>query len=107
MNTRLINEAKSVLESDNIGTIASLTERLEANNAELDKLNELIEKHITDEEFATEFEAVVRYQDAARGTLGELKARQALLRLSQPSITAPLAIVRHSATGSYAPCSAT
>ncbi|KAL1467704.1 hypothetical protein MTO96_041994 [Rhipicephalus appendiculatus] len=65
INTRLINEAKSVLESDNIGTIASLTERLEANNVELDKWNEMIEEHITDEEFTAELEAVMRYQDAA------------------------------------------
>lgn len=43
MNTRFVSEAKSVLESDNIGSIASLVERLEANNTELDKLNELIE----------------------------------------------------------------
>lgn len=78
MNTSLNNEAKSTLESD-ITTVVSLTEMLEANNAELDKLNEMIEEYFTDEKF----EAVVRYQDSARGPLGELKAREALLRLDQ------------------------
>lgn len=82
MNTSLNNEAKSTLES-NITTVVSLTEMLEANNAELDKLNEMIEEYFTDEKFAAEFEAVVRYQDAARGPLGELKAREALLILDQ------------------------
>ncbi|KAH7936260.1 hypothetical protein HPB52_021152 [Rhipicephalus sanguineus] len=64
---------KSVLKRDDIGTIGSLTDRLETNNAELDKLNEIIDEHITDKEFAAEFEAVMRYQDAARGTIGEFK----------------------------------
>lgn len=80
MNTRLINEAKTALDSAEIGAIASLTERLEANNTELERLNAMIEEYVTDEEFAAEFETIIKYQDAARGMLSELKARQEILR---------------------------
>ncbi|KAH6924569.1 hypothetical protein HPB50_019607 [Hyalomma asiaticum] len=56
LNTRLINEAKDVLDSAEFGAIVSLTERLEPNNSELYKLNAMIEEYVTDEEFAAEFE---------------------------------------------------
>lgn len=82
MNTRLTNEATSTLENDKVVTITSQTERLEAHYAELDKLSEMIHENITDEEFAAEFEVVMRYQDVATRTLGESKARQALLQLN-------------------------
>lgn len=37
-NTRLINEAKAVLDTADIGELASLRERLQANNDELERL---------------------------------------------------------------------
>ncbi|KAH6924900.1 hypothetical protein HPB50_025915 [Hyalomma asiaticum] len=41
-NPRINNEAKSALDIAKSGAGASLIERLEANNAELDKLNDMI-----------------------------------------------------------------
>lgn len=93
LNTLLINEAKDVMDSADFGARVSLTERLEANNSELDRLNAMIEEYVTDEEFTAEFEMIIKYQDAARGMLGELKARQEILRHSQSSsVTAPMTV---------------
>ncbi|KAH6921341.1 hypothetical protein HPB50_027684 [Hyalomma asiaticum] len=60
LNTRLINEPKSILDSAEIVAIASMTQRLGAHNADLDKLNDMIENYTTGEEFAAEFETVVQ-----------------------------------------------
>lgn len=84
-NTRLINEARSVLDTADIGTLASLRERLQANNDELEKLNVLFEEHIKDEEFTAEMEAVLKYEDAAKGMLAQLKSRESMLQASQVS----------------------
>ncbi|XP_077541228.1 uncharacterized protein LOC144153458 [Haemaphysalis longicornis] len=67
-NTRLINEAKAVLDTADIGELASLRERLQANNDELERLNVLFEEHLKDEEVAAEMEAVLKYEDAAKAS---------------------------------------
>ncbi|KAL1481121.1 hypothetical protein MTO96_050446 [Rhipicephalus appendiculatus] len=87
MNTRLINEAKAVMESADSAKIVSLIERLQGNNADLDKINAELEELIPEDEFATEFEAVLTYQDAALGMLGQLKAREWQFRQKQCSTT--------------------
>ncbi|KAH7939583.1 hypothetical protein HPB52_014209 [Rhipicephalus sanguineus] len=87
MNTRLINEAKAVMESADSAKISSLIERLQGNNADLIKVNAELEELIPEDEFATEFEAVLTYQDAALEMLGQLKAREWQLRQNPCSTT--------------------
>lgn len=90
-NTRIINEAKTVLDTADVQTLGSLIERLQSNNDELSKLNAELEDAIPDEEFAAEFEGMMRYEDAAKGMLGQLKAKEKLLWSGSrlPGSTAP------------------
>ncbi|KAK8769465.1 hypothetical protein V5799_014069 [Amblyomma americanum] len=89
-NTKLINEAKADLGTTEIGTLCSLIERLTANKNELLRLNAELEDSVADEDFASEFERVMRYEDAARGKLGQLKAKEAeLLRAPRLLATQP------------------
>ncbi|XP_077523492.1 uncharacterized protein LOC144134453 [Amblyomma americanum] len=99
-NTKLINEAKAALGATDIGTLCSLIERLAANNDELLKLNAELEDSVADEDFASEFETVMRYEDAARGMLGQLKAKEAeLLRAPRLLATQPAEPQRGSQQG--------
>ncbi|KAH8039277.1 hypothetical protein HPB51_005523 [Rhipicephalus microplus] len=59
--------------------------RLQVNNKELLKLNAELEQSIPDEEFAAEINEVIKYDDAARGMLGRLKARKLALRRGRAS----------------------
>ncbi|XP_075732109.1 uncharacterized protein LOC142774856 [Rhipicephalus microplus] len=80
MNVRLINEAEVVMESADSAKISSLIERLQGNNADLDNVNTKLEELIPEDEFATQFEAVLTYQDAALEMMGQLKAWEWQLR---------------------------
>lgn len=94
-NTRIINEARTALDTADVETLGSLIERLQSNNDELSKLNAELEDAIPDEEFAAEFEAMMRYEDAAKGMLGQLKAKEKSLRSGTrlPESTAPATAV--------------
>ncbi|KAK8782766.1 hypothetical protein V5799_015891 [Amblyomma americanum] len=89
-NAKLINEAKAALGTTDIGTQCSLIETLGANNDELLKINAQLEDSVSDEDFAYEIETVLRYEDATRGMLGQLKANEAeLLRAPRVLATQP------------------
>ncbi|KAH8009879.1 hypothetical protein HPB51_021677 [Rhipicephalus microplus] len=87
MNTRLINEAKVMMESAYSEKITSLIEWLQGNNSDLDKVKAELEELIPKDEFATECEAVLTYQDAVLEMPGQLKAREWQLRQTYCSTT--------------------
>ncbi|XP_037521048.1 uncharacterized protein LOC119397701 [Rhipicephalus sanguineus] len=84
-STRLLEEAKAALDTTDIGVLCSVIDRLQVNNEELLKLNAELEQSIADEEFAAEINEVIKYDDAARGMLGQLKARKVALRRGRAS----------------------
>ncbi|KAG0431050.1 hypothetical protein HPB47_022146 [Ixodes persulcatus] len=73
-NTKLINEASALLQNQDstISQIATVAERLRANNDEFRRLNEEFEGHIPDGSFETKFQAVVQYEDEATATISAL-----------------------------------
>ncbi|KAK8761268.1 hypothetical protein V5799_027468 [Amblyomma americanum] len=86
----MINDAKVALGTTPLGTLCSLIERLAANNDELLRLNAELEDSIADEDFNSEFETVMRYEDAARRMFGQLNAKEAeLQRASRLLATQP------------------
>ncbi|KAL1454782.1 hypothetical protein MTO96_043661, partial [Rhipicephalus appendiculatus] len=84
-STRLLEEARAALDTTDIGGLCSLIDRLQVNNEELLKLNAELEQSIPDEEFPAEINEVIKYDDAARGMLGQLKARKLALRRGRVS----------------------
>lgn len=92
MNMHLINKANAVFESADHAKISSLVEWIQGNNADLDKVNSELKELTPEDEFTTEFEAVLTYQDAVLEMLGQLKARQCQFRQNHCSRnTQPLA----------------
>lgn len=82
-STRLISEAKAALETADWKIITGLVERLQFNHDELVRINNEYEQYISEEDFATEFEAVLKYEEAAKDMLGQLKAQETVLRSAQ------------------------
>ncbi|XP_077529205.1 uncharacterized protein LOC144141536 [Haemaphysalis longicornis] len=79
-NKRLIDEAKDVLDTADLETLGALIVRLQSCNEELGKLNVELKGAIHEDELAAEFVAVMTYEDAAKGMLGQLKAKERSLR---------------------------
>ncbi|KAL1418522.1 hypothetical protein MTO96_025854 [Rhipicephalus appendiculatus] len=76
-----------MMESADSAKILCLIERLQGNNADLNKINAELEELIPEDEFATEFETVLTYQDAALGMLGQLIPREWHFHQNQCSTT--------------------
>ncbi|KAK8771883.1 hypothetical protein V5799_024873, partial [Amblyomma americanum] len=93
--TRLISEAKAAVETADWKTITELIEKLESNHDELVKINNEYEPYISEEDFAAEYEASVKYEEAAKEMLGQLKAQEAVLRNAKcPPSDSPAVPVR-------------
>ncbi|XP_037515027.1 neprilysin-1 [Rhipicephalus sanguineus] len=74
-NTKIINEATAILESDSVdrATIIALKERLTSSNEKLKKISDEMEDHIPTEELASEYAA--DYEDQVVATLARLQCR--------------------------------
>lgn len=89
-NTRIINEASAAMMNDcaTVDQLASLYERLKANNDELNKINEELETYIEDPAaFEAEYASVIDYQHNATRVLAELKSKSN--RLTQAAAITP------------------
>lgn len=92
-NTRIINEASAAIADPCATTdqLASLYERLKANNDELNKINEKLEAYIQDQgAFETEYASVIEYQDNATRVLAELKSKTKRLSQAAAPMTGPV-----------------
>lgn len=63
-----------MLDTADVGTLGSLTERLQSNIDHLSKMNAELEDAVPDKKFATKFEAMIRFWDTTKGMLGQLTA---------------------------------
>ncbi|KAH6920911.1 hypothetical protein HPB50_028098 [Hyalomma asiaticum] len=66
-NTKIINEATGILQSDSAdrATLITLKERLTSSNDKLKKISEEMEDHIPTDEHASEYAAAADYEDQA------------------------------------------
>ncbi|XP_037528988.1 uncharacterized protein LOC119406321 [Rhipicephalus sanguineus] len=78
LNSRIINEASALLRNDSATheQLDSIYERLKTNNDELNKINNELESVITDEDFQSEYETILEYEDNATRILAELISRR-------------------------------
>ncbi|XP_037529331.1 uncharacterized protein LOC119406672 [Rhipicephalus sanguineus] len=78
LNSRIINEASALLRNDSATheQLDSIYERLKTNNDELNKINNELESVITDEDFQSEYETILEYEDNATRILTELISRR-------------------------------
>ncbi|XP_037515398.1 uncharacterized protein LOC119391821 [Rhipicephalus sanguineus] len=76
-NTKIINEATAILESDSVdrATIIALKERLTSSNDKLKKVSDEMQDQIPTEELASEYAAAADYEDQAVATLARLQHR--------------------------------